>query len=349
LIFKPAEWIRLLKGVRNIACVAWEFDRLISPATRGPSDPFKDMRRMLMLPDEVWAPCEFTRQVFQANGIGNVHRIPAPIFVPAAPERIRFPEIPPDLDRVCWINLRIGFGRYRDLNRFLPSRPYRLSDIILDYYRHRQPEIFVSVVNPHDVRKNLSSLIGGFLEFHSEHPNSLLLLKLVVDNSNDRLENVLTGILPLRISNYELIDSNGVWLTTAYLPQPVLADLYRFCSAYLCTSLAEGQNLPLQEAMAWGLVPITTRHTAMADYISESNAVVIRSKRTPIERRDTAMGSDPDATWHVSTSTDVARGLRAFAALDEARRRELGSQARATVAHHFSVESVASLIHARLH
>jgi len=193
LIFKPTEWIRLLKGVKNIACVAWEFDRLTAP-TRGSSHPFKDMRRMLMLPDEVWTPCEFTRQVFQANGIRNVYRIPAPISVPSAPVPIQFPEIPPDLDRVSWINLRVGFGRYRDLNRSVPSRPYRLSDIILDYYQGRQPQIFVSVLNPHDLRKNLTSLIGGFLEFHAENPNSLLLLKLIVDNTSDRLDNVLTGL-----------------------------------------------------------------------------------------------------------------------------------------------------------
>jgi glycosyltransferase involved in cell wall biosynthesis len=261
---------------------------------------------------------------------------------------IQFPEIPPDLDRVSWINLRVGFGRYRDLNRSVPSRPYRLSDIILDYYQGRQPQIFVSVLNPHDLRKNLTSLIGGFLEFHAENPNSLLLLKLIVDNTSDRLDNVLTGILTLRISQYELIDSNGIWLTTAYLPEPVLGDLYRFSSAYVCTSLAEGQNLPLQEAMAWGLVPITTRHTAMVDYISESNAVVISSRSSPIERPDTAMGSEPDATWHVCTSADVALGLRSFAALSEARRWELGSRARATIARHFSVAPVARLIQARL-
>ena len=346
LIFKPAEWIRLLKGVKNIACVAWEFDKLIAPERRGSSHPFKDMRRMLMLPDEVWTPSEFTRQVFQANGIRNVYRIPAPISVPSAPCQ----SISRDPTRwtESWINLRVGFGRYRDLNRSVPSRPYRLSDIILDYYQGRQPQIFVSVLNPHDLRKNLTSLIGGFLEFHAENPNSLLLLKLVVDNTSDRLDNVLTGILTLRISQYELIDSNGIWLTTAYFPEPVLGDLYRFSSAYVCTSLAEGQNLPLQEAMASGLVPITTRHTAMVDYISESNAVVISSRRSPIERPDTAMGSDPDATWHVCTSADVALGLRSFAALSEARRWELGSRARATIARHFSVEPVARLIQARL-
>jgi hypothetical protein len=250
LIFKPAEWIRLLKGVRNIACVAWEFDRLTAPATQDFRHPFADMKRMLSLPHEVWTPCEFTRRVFVANGIPNVYRVPAPISVPSTPTPIRFPDIPSELDEIPWINLRIGFGRYRDIYVSLPGRPRPISDILRDHYRGGQPQIILSILNPHDLRKNLSALIGGFLEFHSEHPDWLLLLKLVVDNTNDRLDNVLSGILSMHISGYELIDSDSVWLTTAFMPEPVLADLYRLSSAYLCASLAEGQNLPLQEAMA---------------------------------------------------------------------------------------------------
>jgi glycosyltransferase involved in cell wall biosynthesis len=261
---------------------------------------------------------------------------------------IRFPDIPPDLDNVSWINLRVGFGRYGDINRSFPSRPHRLSEIIRDFYGGQQPLVFVSILNPHEPGKNLTALIGGFLEFHSEHPESLLLLKLVVDNTSDPLGEVLTGILRLHLSGYELIDSTAVWLATAQLAEPVLADLYRFSSAYLCSSSAEGQNLPLQEAMAYGVVPITTRHTAMLDYIDQENAVIIRSQRRPIERPDTVMGTDPDASWHVCTSGDVACALRQFAGLGEAARRELGARAHATIARDFSVATVARLIHSRL-
>ena len=348
LIFKPAELIRLVKGIRNIACTVWEFDKLIVPEARGPDHPFKDMRRMLSLPDEIWTPCEFTRRVFRANGIRHVHRIPAPISVPPAANRFELPDIPPELEKLAWINLRLGFGRYRDINRWLPSRPRGLNDIIRDCYPGYRPDIFLSIVNPHDLRKNLTALIGGFLQFHDENPNSLLLLKLVVDNAADRLDTVCTGILPLRISGYELIDSNAVWLTTAYLPEPTLSDLYRVSSAYLCTSLAEGQNLPLQEAMSFGVVPISTCHTAMIDYISEHNAVIIRSVKRPIDRPDTAIGAAADASWHVCTSEDVARALRTFAVLGEADRRELGSRARAVIVRDFSAETVARLIRARL-
>ena len=76
---------------------------------------------MLTIPHEIWTPCEFTRRVFRAAGIPNVHCIPAPIVVSRMAEPFRFPEIPPDLDKVPWINLRIGFGRYGDINRSFPS------------------------------------------------------------------------------------------------------------------------------------------------------------------------------------------------------------------------------------
>jgi glycosyltransferase involved in cell wall biosynthesis len=261
---------------------------------------------------------------------------------------IRFPDIPPDLDKIPWISLRVGFGRYGDINRSFPSRPHRLSDIILAFYGSKQPLVFVSILNAHEPGKNLTTLIGGFLEFHDEHPESLLLLKLIVDNPGNRLDDVLTGVLRSHISGYELIDSNAVWLATAQLAAPVLADLFRFSSAYLCSSSAEGQNPPLQEAMASGVAPITTRHTAMLDYIGEDNAVIIRSERRLIDRPDTAMGSDPDASWPVCTSADVACALRQFAGLGEAARREMGARARATIARDFSVATVARLIHSRL-
>jgi hypothetical protein len=107
--------------------------------------------------------------LFRAAGVPNVHRIPAPIAVPSVALPIRFPDIPPDLDKIPWINLRVGFGRYGDINRSFPSRPHRLSEIIRDVYAGNQPLVFVSMLNPHEPGKNLTALIGGFLEFHNEH------------------------------------------------------------------------------------------------------------------------------------------------------------------------------------
>ena len=124
----------------------------------------------------------------------------------------------------------------------------------------------------------------------------------------------------------------------------MLNDLYRFASAYLCTSLAEGQNLPLMEAMSHGVVPITTQHTAMLDFIDDQNALVIATTREAIDRDDTAVGATPNMTWHRCGAGDVADALEKFAALSPAQRTQLGRNAREAIQQGFSSDAVRILL-----
>ena len=344
MMFKPPNLFRILKGVPNIACVAWEFDGLPEIHDHKRVIPSDDMGYMLRIPDEIWVPCEFTAQIFRHCGIKNVHTVPAPIAIPEPRPAIRFPQLPLQLDRISWINLRLGFGRYSDLNSWKPSVPSTLSDIILDQYDGEEPTVFLSILNPHDLRKNLSALVSGFLEYSAREKNALLLLKLIVDNQEDRVDTILQGILKLRISGFELIDTAKIWLTTEYLPEPVLGDLYHFASAYLCASLAEGQNLPLMEAMSHGVVPITTQHTAMLDFIDDQNGIVIETTREAIDRDDTAAGARSNLTWHRCSAGDVARALEKFAALAPPQRAQLGRNARETIRQSFSSEAIRILL-----
>jgi glycosyltransferase involved in cell wall biosynthesis len=344
MIFKPPNLFRVLKGIPNIACVAWEFDGFPEIRDRKRVIPSDDMAYMLSIPDEIWVPCEFTAQIFRQSGIKNVHTVPAPIAIPESQPAIRFPRVPFQLHRISWINLRIGFGRYSDLNSWKPIVPSSLSDIILDHYGGEEPTVFLSVLNPHDLRKNLSTLVSGFLEYSARDKNALLLLKLIVDNQEDRLDTILHGILKTRIFGFELIDSNKIWLTTEYLPDGVLSDLYRFASGYLCTSLAEGQNLPLMEAMSRGVVPITTRHTAMLDFIDDENAIVIETGREAIDRDDTAVGPTRNLTWHRCSARGVADALDKFGSLSMAQKAQMGRNARETIRQGFSSDAVRILL-----
>jgi glycosyltransferase involved in cell wall biosynthesis len=344
MIFKPPNLFRVLKGIPNIACVAWEFDGFPEIRDRKRVIPSDDMAYMLSIPDEIWVPCEFTAQIFRQSGIKNVHTVPAPIAIPESQPAIRFPRVPFQLHRISWINLRIGFGRYSDLNSWKPIVPSSLSDIILDHYGGEEPTVFHSVLNPHDLRKNLSTLVSGFLEYSARDKNALLLLKLIVDNQEDRLDTILHGILKTRIFGFELIDSNKIWLTTEYLPDGVLSDLYRFASGYLCTSLAEGQNLPLMEAMSRGVVPITTRHTAMLDFIDDENAIVIETGREAIDRDDTAVGPTRNLTWHRCSARGVADALDKFGSLSMAQKAQMGRNARETIRQGFSSDAVRILL-----
>ncbi|MBM9539078.1 glycosyltransferase family 4 protein, partial [Desulfobulbus alkaliphilus] len=79
--------------------------------------------------------------------------------------------------------------------------------------------------------------------------------------------------------------SDRVWITDGVLTRAELNRLYDAATFYVCTSHAEGQNLPLLEAMARGVVPVTVDHTAMSDYISDNDAVVIPSRTRPLDIR----------------------------------------------------------------
>jgi glycosyltransferase involved in cell wall biosynthesis len=205
------------------------------------------------------------------------------------------------------------------------------------------------VLNPHDLRKNLSALVSGFLEYSARDKNTLLLIKLVVDNQEDRLDTILNGILKTRIFGFELIDSNKIWLTTEYLSEEILSSLYCFSTAYMCTSLAEGQNLPLMEAMAHGAVPITTQHTAMLDFIDDKNAVIIETTRETIDRDDTAVGPTSRLTWHRCSARGVADALERFASLSMAQKAEMAGNAQEAIRRGFSPGAVGGLIAKRFH
>ena len=76
-----------------------------------------------------------------------------------------------------------------------------------------------------------------------------------------------------------------VLLTTDALSRAEMDCLYEAAAFYVCTSNAEGQNLPLIEAMGHGVVPVSVNHTAMRDYVTPENAIVIPSRSGPFTMR----------------------------------------------------------------
>lgn len=58
-----------------------------------------------------------------------------------------------------------------------------------------------------------------------------------------------------------------VWLLTGAQTEWGLANIYRACDAYVCTSRGEGWNLPMTEAAACDLPVIAPRHTAHPDVL----------------------------------------------------------------------------------
>lgn len=279
LIFRSSENIRPIPGVYNVACFAWEFEAL--KANGLPEEAtVHDQVGMLGACDEVWVPCEYTRQVLNNHGLERVHVVPAPVHVKQeerGDRRDRFASLALR-ESVPLVSLSSGdeaaFGRL--------ARTY--SAPLIDQPRVRSAvenggPIFLTVCNPYDKRKNLASLIEGFLMAAENHPDAVLIVKLVTSGQFESPVGYLFHQVRVLFGIPHCFHEDGVVLFSSFLSREEMSDLYSSADFYLSTSLGEGQNLPLIEAMAHGCVPVSVRNTAMADYIDQDNAVVIRERR----------------------------------------------------------------------
>ena len=274
LIFRSTKEIRLLKFGYNIVCFAWEFD-ILRDVTRRDEHPFDNQVHMLNLCDEVWVPCNYTRDVLVGHGVKNVHVVPAPIPSVERTARTRNASLAvvgallaqPMNHNPAWSNeesARQNRPLYRPIEEWVPDWGDDL-------------DIFVSVFNPGDDRKNMNAMLKGFCRYNRKFPRSLLIVKLVtaISRWNLSAEDVNRRFIGHKLTDPAAVQSTGILIVHEYLDQSQMSSLYEVADFYLCTSIAEGQNLPLLEAMSAGAIPVSPHHTAMKDYLTVDNSMEI--------------------------------------------------------------------------
>lgn len=254
LIFKPFEEIRILKRAYNIGIIAWEFD-CINTKTFD-SFPLSNHLRILSLLDEVWVLCEYTKKVLEQYNLKNVYCIPAPVNTTTTNKSS--------------IDILLNNLPALTLNT-INLAPQQTFDIL---YNNIKPinKIYLTIINPWDRRKNIEELITSFAKFSSKYKQALLIVKLVIDNQGTTLFNI-NEILAEKIK----LTSPNIIFISHELTDAEMSVLMQSVDYYYCMSKAEGQNLPLIEAMSLGTVPVSVMHTAMADYIQDDNAFTIKS------------------------------------------------------------------------
>jgi glycosyltransferase involved in cell wall biosynthesis len=326
IAFKPYEEIRLLKGAANVAHVAWEFDKLPRLDDLPHNHPrranvMNDYVHVLGMVSEVWVGCTYTKRIFEAHGLKNVHIVPAPITVSGQGRSLaRQPGT---------TFYRIGSLRLTQANvSFYIERgdPSMLDSGTLLHTEECSltgGRVFLSVFNPGDPRKNAAALILGFQEYlQRSKRNDLLIIKLVLDGSKGSLRRALSDHLPKFFDNagvpFSFVDCPNILLVRDHLTADELALLYQAADFYVCTSGAEGQGLPVQEAMAAGLVPISSRETAMADYINADNAIIMQAETAPIPLQVSNGYGLSGLNWRPVSAREVARALAEAAALPAA-------------------------------
>ena len=322
IAFKPYEEIRLLKGAANVAHVAWEFDRLPSFAGLPFDHPrranmLNDYVHMLSLVSEIWVGCDYTKRVFEAQGLAHVEIMPAPIETGRAPPE-RLPLIGAMRQIGCLELTRNAMAAV--LEGSITPRLDRVTLFRAAETRATGGRVFLSVFNPGDPRKNVAALLLGFQEFQSQRKHrDLLIIKLVLPASADSLRDALTKDLPKYFDYsgvpFSFLDCGNIVVVPEHLSTEDLASLYQAADFYVCTSAAEGQGLPLQEAMAAGLVPISPAVTAMEDYVKDNHAIIMQPKRAPIPMSVAQAYGLSDLSWKLVDSHEVVLALTKAVAL----------------------------------
>ena len=292
--FYPPDAPRFLKGTYNIICIAWEFERLRSRAEVESYHAFSDAASMLGRADEVWAISEFGAEAVRRAGIPIVHAVSTPVSARSSYGRIARPPVSKildlvasRLDRVQWVPLAIVPARQSRSSQHAENQKAPLLNRFIEADEDSAPILFLCVFNVHDFRKQIKPLVEAFVRLAQDHSNAYLLLKVSCIDS-DKLD-INTMMLMEQISDpgemTAPLVSKRVLMTTDALSRDEMNALNDIAAYYVCTSHAEGQNLPLIEAMGSGVVPISVDHTAMRDYISTDNAIVIPSKLLPLTPR----------------------------------------------------------------
>ena len=156
--------------------------------------------------------------------------------------------------------------------------------------------VYLTIFNVGDERKNHAEILSAFLLAFRDRADATLVIKLVTNRLREHHE---AGLLRATYRAMGIAHRCRVVVVTEFLSEEQMQALYRVSSFYVNASFAEGACLPLMRALAGGRPAIAPDHSAMADYIDDTLAFVLRSSPEPIhwphdpEKRLTTMRSRP--------------------------------------------------------
>ncbi len=344
LCVRPFDQLRLIRGVYNIALVAWEYPVLKTQDL--PGDMVLDVPIAMMSRfDEVWVTSDYARQVLEEHGLKTVVRMPSPFF-PDDENTVDYDDAVRLIGGKSCVPFRHDFSMTHALNVEMSHR--RSLPLALLLNSASVSKIVLTILNPGDPRKNLANMLTGFAYFAESHPEWIFLVK-ASQHGLDSASITNLAITP-KLAGIGLYDLKNVYIVSDYLDGDELDALYSIADFYLSAPFAEGQNLPLQEAMVRGVVPIATVNTAMTEYVSSDVAITIDSHATTVlvpEMAHAAAGATVPAI-DLAGERDILDALERAAGLNEVDYARLSHAAHAEAARHLSAGPIARHIAERV-
>lgn len=341
------ENLRLLKGAYNIAYVAWEYEAISTSMVEG--DPvWKNQLWVLSRFDEIWVGCSFIKSVFEANGLQNIHVVPAPVPDYEGHARKLIEKI---IGAQQTIPLSFDFSMPQSHNE---ARMSMLSSSFSEHYgslsHSSKLRTYLTIVNPGDSRKNVEATILAFAQFAQRYPNNLLVVKLV-SAAGEPLHEKVWRTLRHRINRLlgdGLVISKSILFVDGFLDEAELLDLVQAADFYISTSFAEGLNLPVLEAMSRSTVVISPIHTAMRDYLTAENCIECEANPILIDSYATTGYRAGMVTRNTVSIESVYRALELSRELTNSELDAIRRKAADAVRKKYDVSGVGALIMSRL-
>ena len=129
--------------------------------------------------------------------------------------------------------------------------------------------VFTYVFNPFDGRKRWEDAVSAFIVAARENSEACIVLKLIHSDENRAVAYVRQFVGGF--GDYRC----RVVIICGFLSGHDYESLVRLTTFTVNTSCGEGQCLPLLEYMSAGRPAISPRHTAMADYVTTNNSIVV--------------------------------------------------------------------------
>jgi glycosyltransferase involved in cell wall biosynthesis len=284
LSFSPPQLTPLGLACPTAPVFAWEYETI--PDESWTDDPRHDWRHVFARTGMALTLCQAA-----ADAVRRSMGEDFPIWVTPAPVYDRFAasrteavgwRTPFALDLEGALALDI---RSSSLAPFRPEAPGRNAERALQMVQvaardaaARPPlalegVVYTSVLCPRDSRKNWEDMVAGFVWAFRDTPDATLVLKLTQAGLEDAVGPILQFLGGLGRFDCRVVLIHGLLSDAAY------KGLIEATSYAVNTSVGEGQCMPLVEYMSCGRPAVAPNHTAMADYITPTNAFVVPSRQ----------------------------------------------------------------------
>lgn len=293
---------RLFCAQKNFFHLSWE-----QPAISDPSyaSGFKNnMLDTLKTYDRIWACADFVTQALQKQGLPS-QTFPTPICSPQQNTK-RYREV----EQIAYsLGKKIFSPVFNIPGEFILGEKYHAGDwkrllaLIVQARQTGDSTFFLTQGCMGDARKNILSVMLGFSLFAAENPQAVLLVK-----THRSMRAIYAELAPhiRKFFGWGPWGCKNIFIIPANLDDEEQSYLYDMADYYVCCPIAEGQNIPLQEAIQHNCYPVAPLHTAMSEYLDADLVAKIESRPISLPPLEYCNAPLPQYIGNISDPLDIA-------------------------------------------